>query len=449
MAKKELSGNNMKVSKACFSSTLWDFVFKWETNTDALITGKIDGDEFSIHMEQYWDDVSNLLMQKPNEANSMFQGQYPLERYLHRDYEDHIEHLVCPPSLIIKKLIDCNPSAVFIIDDWGNTLLHNFCLYSSSSKRSFEIIQILCKAYPQALQTQNINGDIPLHNYMWSNDHQNDFYILPTLSLYTPYHLLHQQNQSGDTPLDNLCVRMGLIYQSSSRTNKQYLFPQIVEGAYPTTELQTKETWMHIIQLVSSATTLIMNCNQYQRNFGACRKQVCMELHSSIFLKCSFYFLQMSILFLSHQLPMRDPYFDMLTPLGIIVSSYTLEDSNEKRSDSEKKRLLIKFMLEKNPQVARLRCSKDLLLPLHLSLYAGNVLYYSDAIDLMIEAAPSALESRDPKYHFYPFLLAACCKPHHRSFSVTNKDGIELQHLESIFSMLREAPYLMEHCIKK
>ncbi len=437
----------MRVTRRHISGGLWDLVFEWEVAADALITRKIDEDEYSISMRQYWDDVSNYLIQNPNEAKTMFQDHYPLQRYLNRDYEDHIEHLVCPPSLLIKQLIECNPNAVFVIDDRGNTLLHNFCLYSSSSKRSFEIIQILCEAYPQALHTQNINGDIPLHNYMWSNDHHNDFYILPTLSLYTPYHLLHHQNQSGETPLDNLCIRMGLIYQSPSRTNKQYLLPQIMDGHCPTTELHINETWMNVIVLVSSATISIMNRIQYQRNDGACRNQcinACIELHSFIFFNCPLYFLQMSINFLSHQLPMRDPCFDMSTPLGIIVSSKTLEGSIEKRSDLGKKRSVIKCILDKNPQVARLRCTKDLLLPLHLSLYAGNVLYQSDAIDLLIEAAPSTLESRDPNHHFYPFQLAACCKPQHRSTTIEKEKGIELQHLESIFSLLREVPWLIE-----
>jgi len=69
----------------------------------------------------------------------------------------------------------------------------------------------------------------------------------------------------------------------------------------------------------------------------------------------------------------------------------------------------------------------------------------------ILKAAPEALSVRDPRYHMYPFLLAACTPAvtHGKNKSqkvIDNHDHVN--QIECVYMLLREAPWVMGFLLK-
>ena len=99
---------------------------------------------------------------------------------------------------------------------------------------------------------------------------------------------------------------------------------------------------------------------------------------------------------------------------------------------------LLRDVVMENPRLATSPCIQDCcLLPIHLLLMFGTA--HGNQLQKLVQAASKSLTVRDPIYHFYPFLLAAC----HPRRIIT--DVVEdKQHIETIFFLLREAPWIID-----
>ena len=125
-------------------------------------------------------------------------------------------------------------------------------------------------------------------------------------------------------------------------------------------------------------------------------------------------------------------------------------DSNNAKGVGEGSVMLLRIFLRSYPQYAKSTCTDDFILPLHFCLMFGFVCLYSDGIQELIKLAPKALTIRDPKYHFYPFLLAACTPLSHQRQSWRkrkSKESFDLEHLETIYVLLREAPWIIDNIL--
>ena len=59
----------------------------------------------------------------------------------------------------------------------------------------------------------------------------------------------------------------------------------------------------------------------------------------------------------------------------------------------------------------------------------------------LVKVAPKSLTARDPVYKLYPFLLAAC---NPRKLKLNDLIDFEKEHIETIYILLREAPWVMD-----
>lgn len=112
--------------------------------------------------------------------------------------------------------------------------------------------------------------------------------------------------------------------------------------------------------------------------------------------------------------------------------------------------MLLRIFLRSYPQYAKSACTDDFILPLHFCLMFGFVGLYSDGIQELIKVAPKTLTIRDPKYHFYPFLLAACTPLSHQRQSWRkrkSKESFDLEHLETVYVLLRESPWIVDNIL--
>ena len=109
---------------------------------------------------------------------------------------------------------------------------------------------------------------------------------------------------------------------------------------------------------------------------------------------------------------------------------------------------LVKDIIILNHRVVQTPCTTDLTLPLHLLLMFGHVRYNTDGIEKLIQAAPNQLTECDNVYNLYPFLLAACT-PLEKNFDIQKSLSDEIQHLETIYMILRETPWLIDVLIKR
>ena len=72
---------------------------------------------------------------------------------------------------IITSLLDSDPSSVRYVDAWGRTLLASAC--SSGVDSSFEVVQLLFGAWPEALMIVDHRGCLPIH-YLCCNSGLDD-----------------------------------------------------------------------------------------------------------------------------------------------------------------------------------------------------------------------------------------------------------------------------------
>jgi len=96
---------------------------------------------------------------------------------------------------------------------------------------------------------------------------------------------------------------------------------------------------------------------------------------------------------------------------------------------------------------------------LHFVLMFASVQNYDDEIGEIMTTNPTSLTERDPVYNVYPFLLAACmpkkvdedkyCKTEEISSLDESRDMRDIQHLETVFVLLLEAPWVMNTLIPK
>lgn len=91
-----------------------------------------------------------------------------------------------------------------------------------------------------------------------------------------------------------------------------------------------------------------------------------------------------------------------------------------------------------NPILAKTPCTADSCLALHVLLKFGYTYFLPGAIDEIVEVSSSSLSLCDPIHNMFPFLLAAC---------TPRQKNRNLPSLETIFVLLREAPWVMETLI--
>jgi hypothetical protein len=96
-------------------------------------------------------------------------------------------------------------------------------------------------------------------------------------------------------------------------------------------------------------------------------------------------------------------------------------------------RSLVKFILKKFPSSIQ-QLNKDGCLPLHIGIANGWPCH-----DLLVSAAPSALEVKDPKTGFYPFLTAA-----HADIQVIHNEDKQLTELSALYELIRWGPLLLK-----
>ncbi len=96
-------------------------------------------------------------------------------------------------------------------------------------------------------------------------------------------------------------------------------------------------------------------------------------------------------------------------------------------------RSVIKYILKHFPSSARVPNS-DGRLPLHIGVENGWPCH-----DLLVAAAPSALEVRDPQTGFYPFILATSSKMQ----VVNNGEKQGLMELSALYELIRWGPLLL------
>jgi len=101
-----------------------------------------------------------------------------------------------------------------------------------------------------------------------------------------------------------------------------------------------------------------------------------------------------------------------------------------------------------NYQVTPTPYTVDSVSPLHFLLMIGSVFYYDDDIKNLICKEPNSLTECDPIYNMYPFLLAAC-SPRRKHDVEANRSYNEKQHLETVFVLLRQAPWVIDSLIPK
>ena len=97
------------------------------------------------------------------------------------------------------------------------------------------------------------------------------------------------------------------------------------------------------------------------------------------------------------------------------------------------------------PQIAKRACIDKSFLPLHFVL-TTNLRYKYEEVDIIVKAYPEALSIPDPKFHLYPFLLAACSFSQISAWSYLDN---ELEIFECVYNLLREAPWALCFLIER
>ena len=467
---------------------LWTLLHWWESETEALVLSTYDKYEVEWIMEDYWRNVMESLEWRPEQANVIQYGKYPLQRYVCRDYEDDesLASLLSPPVGVYQELMELSPNSLRALDDHHSTILDNLCIFYSKHPKCVDILPLVHEAYPQATELCNCDKNLPLHSFILSITttdttsstccpSQN--IMLRYLICQTPIEFIHSKNQFSHTPLDCLCYELNQIDLSStsSLSKQDVLFffqthpnnnnnnnnnndedyeheEDDNDSLEETPNHHQIENWKYILSLISlAATTLI------KKNHHSDQQNLLPELHSAIYMQCPLIFIQIIVSLYPDQLDIREPSLHNYTPLEMIVSSYFITNCNNdinkenicRAIHQESKRDIFQFLLQQqNPIIPKEESiDTNYSLPIQQSMYGslldkslkcGNILYFDDAIDLLIELAPTALSIPHPIHQFYPFQLAA---------TMGQKNNENMQFLETIYNLLREVPWLMEHFV--
>jgi hypothetical protein len=444
---------------------------KYGDNSDVVL--EINWEEFG---DWYWNEVLESLEQRPREASVKQYKQYPLQRYLNRCFEEELQDWKRIPMNVCKKMIQCSDDAIQHLDLYGETLLQTICwsilhspsLQLSQSNNLFfldddnlsnNLVVILYRAYPKALTIPNRHGQILFHYYgqifekrhSLDNNNHNMWEYLITQS---PTSFVHSKDNDGYTPLDilweNLTTNLPDNNNNNDNSNDEKSRPW--QWEYLAKLLRIAATAQRRLDLASN----IHNCMD-QENIDD--NYLLPEMHSIVYLQCPHYIIQKFSHLYSHQLILPETeMFRHYTPLAIACTYNNYHRHHNWKKDDKPKCITCLLTSES----ADIPCNnkKDepfSILPLHLTLQHGNVRYHQDAISSLIKASPLSLSICDPKHHFYPFLLAAVSSKHTLAamidFTTTdiirseddNDNENSIQQLESIYFLLREVPWIIEH----
>ena len=487
---------------------LWTLLHWWESKTEELVlNNSTDQCDLEWMMRDYWRNVMESLEWRPEQANVIQYGKYPLQRYVCRDYEDDVRlaSLLSPPVEVYQELINLSPNSLRVLDDHHSTILDNLCIFYSKFPDCADILPLVHEAYPQAIDLYNCDKNLPLHSFILSSaitticlPHQN--FMLRYLISQTPIEFIHSKNQFSHTPLDCLCYELNQI-DLSSTTSSSSLSNHQPQSQQPQPHnilsfIQTHQTnhdddddddiindnqslqhhqendsfleqqqqtphqienWKYVLSLISFATTILIKNNHHPDI-----DYILPELHSAIYMQCPLIFIQIILSLYPEQLNIREPNIHNYTPLEMIVTSHYITISNHNNKYRNKqdvcsraihqgsKRQMFQFLLQQQQPTIEEEDSYSSMLQqqsmygslLTKSLKFGNILYLDDAIDLLIGLAPTALSI--PILQFYPFQIAAFMG---RKNDDDNDDENKMQYLETIYHLLREVPWVMEHFI--
>lgn len=155
----------------------------------------------------------------------------------------------------------------------------------------------------------------------------------------------------------------------------------------------------------------------------------------------------------------RCPLTSVILPPGTFVSADVcvfqitslksiqfFSSRNDRKPDLQDFQFLVN-VIQSSPEIAQIPCTNDGVLPMHFSLTHGFA-YELENITTILKAAPDVLSVRDPVYHMYPFLLAACspisCP--YCPYDLTKKD-VDFGKLQCTYMLLREEPHVMSFLI--
>ena len=99
---------------------------------------------------------------------------------------------------------------------------------------------------------------------------------------------------------------------------------------------------------------------------------------------------------------------------------------------------IIYGVIVENPVLAATPCTVESCRALHVLLMFGYTYFMPGAFEEIIEVSSCSLPLCDPIYNMFPFLLAAC---------TPRQKNQNLPSLETIYVLLREAPWVMESLI--
>ena len=449
--------------------TIWVLLEWWDYMIDFLKVGDITVMDYETKIVLFWNEVLKILDSHPEEASFKRQGDYPLHRFLDRaDIVKHIksnsdvcfcfnENIANPPIAVYKRLIECYPKAACEKDSQGFTALDYTMTITSSATIKLELIKMILQICPQALSVSHQRGYSTLHRYACGS-YQNNRSILPTLVRQVPYEFVHQKDDDGWTPLACLCRTKELISCVSPYLPIQFeLTYSSLDHPHPAVKRKRTLDWIYVFNLLVIAAATEVQKNVHPVNFESSQCSL-PEIHSAIFMQCPYYLMRFLLELYPDQLAHKEPTFGNLTPLGMILTSNNISRKKDmlkcdyvynpiiRQRGIYYKRDFIQRIIYKDQNLLRKPCTSKSLLPLHQSLSSGNVLYHDDAIDILVQGEPRALLIRDPNDHFYPFLLAACNAPKEDARTSDIDDlNTPRQHLDTVYALLREVPWLLGH----
>ena len=110
---------------------------------------------------------------------------------------------------------------------------------------------------------------------------------------------------------------------------------------------------------------------------------------------------------------------------------------------------MFKDMVKLIPRMDQTQCStNDSIPPLHLLLSFGHIQYYKDGIEKVIKEAPRILYVKDPVHNMHPFFLAACT-PRIAQNNEKRRGIGTLEHMETLYAILRNTPWIIDDVLSK
>ena len=189
-----------------------------------------------------------------------------------------------------------------------------------------------------------------------------------------------------------------------------------------------------------------------QAAFYHCYSLTSIELPSSlqfignqVFQHCS----KLTTVYLPPKIPtaveITDGIFDDITSFHPFIKiKSTITDMNDNVVNLFKDLAKLVHRLQPTP------CTLDSILPLHLLLMFGNVLSWEDGIEKLIKDSPANVEVCDPIYNMYPFCLAVFTPRMSNDDNSSKEQRFgTFQHIETLYLLLREAPWAIDTLLSK